>query len=88
MILKLCALLQRLEQPEACPREYYNIMLKCWQHDALKRPKFDDLMNILPEVCIYMELWQLQSKLSIFQLSISIIFCVCECACVHTKLFV
>ncbi|XP_050716113.1 activated Cdc42 kinase-like isoform X2 [Eriocheir sinensis] len=40
---------QRLEQPEACPREYYNIMLKCWQHDALKRPKFDDLMNILPE---------------------------------------
>ncbi|MPC47090.1 Tyrosine-protein kinase PR2 [Portunus trituberculatus] len=40
---------QRLEQPEACPREYYNIMLKCWQHDPAKRPRFDDLMNILPE---------------------------------------
>lgn len=48
----ICGVQQRLEQPEACPREYYNIMLKCWQHDALKRPKFDDLMNILPEVCI------------------------------------
>lgn len=77
MTLKLFAFLQRLEQPEACPREYYNIMLKCWQHDALKRPKFDDLMTMLPEVCILMELWHLQSRLSIFQLSISIILCEC-----------
>ncbi|XP_045605746.1 activated Cdc42 kinase-like isoform X1 [Procambarus clarkii] len=40
---------QRLEQPEACPKEYYTIMLKCWQHDPAKRPKFVDLMNILPD---------------------------------------
>ncbi|XP_064083592.1 activated Cdc42 kinase-like isoform X2 [Macrobrachium nipponense] len=40
---------QRLEQPEACPKEYYSIMLKCWQHDPLKRPKFAGLMEILPE---------------------------------------
>ncbi|XP_071534269.1 activated Cdc42 kinase-like isoform X2 [Panulirus ornatus] len=40
---------QRLEQPEACPKEYYTIMLKCWQHDPMKRPKFVDLMGILPE---------------------------------------
>lgn len=41
---------QRLEQPEACPKEYYTVMLKCWQHDPAKRPKFVDLMNILPDV--------------------------------------
>lgn len=41
---------QRLEQPEACPKEYYTIMLKCWQHDPAKRPKFADLMDILPDV--------------------------------------
>ncbi|XP_069983106.1 activated Cdc42 kinase-like isoform X3 [Penaeus vannamei] len=40
---------QRLEQPEACPKEYYTIMLKCWQHDPAKRPKFADLMDILPD---------------------------------------
>lgn len=40
---------QRLEQPECCPKEYYTLMLKCWQHDPNKRPRFSDLMNILPE---------------------------------------
>ncbi|KAK2705842.1 hypothetical protein QYM36_016000 [Artemia franciscana] len=40
---------QRLEQPECCPKEHYSIMLKCWQHDATKRPKFSDLLSILPE---------------------------------------
>ncbi|CAH0753254.1 unnamed protein product [Bemisia tabaci] len=41
--------LQRLEQPECCPKEYYSVMLKCWQHDPNKRPRFVDLMNILPD---------------------------------------
>lgn len=40
---------QRLEQPDCCPKEYYNLMLKCWQHEPSKRPKFCDLMNLLPE---------------------------------------
>ncbi|XP_063223749.1 activated Cdc42 kinase-like isoform X2 [Bacillus rossius redtenbacheri] len=40
---------QRLEQPEACPKEYFNIMLKCWQHDPNKRPKFSNLITMLPE---------------------------------------
>ncbi|XP_034238615.1 activated Cdc42 kinase-like isoform X4 [Thrips palmi] len=40
---------QRLEQPECCPKEYYSVMLKCWQHDPSKRPRFCDLMDILPE---------------------------------------
>ncbi|XP_054719858.1 activated Cdc42 kinase-like [Uloborus diversus] len=40
---------QRLEQPECCPKEYYALMLKCWQHDANKRPKFSEIYLILPE---------------------------------------
>ncbi|KAJ1528736.1 hypothetical protein ONE63_007126 [Megalurothrips usitatus] len=40
---------QRLEQPECCPKEYYTLMLKCWQHDPAKRPRFCDLMDILPD---------------------------------------
>jgi activated CDC42 kinase 1 len=43
---------QRLEKPECCPHEiYYQIMLKCWQHDAISRPSFVDLsIHLLPEV--------------------------------------
>lgn len=40
---------QRLEQPDCCPKEYYSLMLKCWQHDANKRPKFSDILQLLPE---------------------------------------
>ncbi|KAG8195414.1 hypothetical protein JTE90_013872 [Oedothorax gibbosus] len=40
---------QRLEQPECCPKEYYTLMLKCWQHDANKRPNFSDIFEMLPE---------------------------------------
>ncbi|XP_065218470.1 activated Cdc42 kinase-like isoform X2 [Planococcus citri] len=40
---------QRLEHPECCPKEYYSLMLKCWQHDPNKRPRFSDLMTLLPE---------------------------------------
>uniref|UniRef100_A0A1B6DJ21 non-specific protein-tyrosine kinase n=1 Tax=Clastoptera arizonana TaxID=38151 RepID=A0A1B6DJ21_9HEMI len=40
---------QRLEQPDCCPKEYYSIMLKCWQHDPNKRPKFADLISMLPD---------------------------------------
>jgi activated CDC42 kinase 1 len=41
---------QRLEQPECCPKEFYNLMLKCWAHDPLKRPKFSEIYSILPEI--------------------------------------
>lgn len=40
---------QRLEQPDCCPKEYYSLMLKCWQHDPNKRPRFADLLTLLPE---------------------------------------
>ncbi|XP_062709869.1 activated Cdc42 kinase-like isoform X2 [Aedes albopictus] len=41
---------QRLEKPECCPKEYYSLMLKCWQHDALKRPKFTEIYQLLPDM--------------------------------------
>lgn len=40
---------QRLEQPDYCPKDYYSIMLKCWQHDPAKRPKFSEIINMLPD---------------------------------------
>ncbi|XP_046397309.1 activated Cdc42 kinase-like isoform X2 [Ischnura elegans] len=40
---------QRLEQPECCPKDYFSLMLRCWAHDPSKRPKFSELMNLLPE---------------------------------------
>jgi len=41
---------QRLEQPDCCPKEYFNVMTKCWQHEIAKRPKFADLVSILLDV--------------------------------------
>ncbi|XP_046652229.1 activated Cdc42 kinase-like isoform X3 [Daphnia pulicaria] len=40
---------QRLEPPESCPKDYYSIMLKCWQHEPHNRPRFIDLMSLLPD---------------------------------------
>lgn len=40
---------QRLEQPECCPKEYYSLMLRCWAHDPNARPKFAEILQILPD---------------------------------------
>lgn len=40
---------QRLEQPDCCPKDYYSILLRCWNHDPLKRPKFSEIINMLPD---------------------------------------
>ena len=41
--------LQRLEQPDSCPKEYYSLMLKCWEHEQIRRPKFTDIARLLPD---------------------------------------
>ncbi|KAH6933690.1 hypothetical protein HPB50_017648 [Hyalomma asiaticum] len=41
--------LQRLEQPDCCPKDYYSLMLKCWQHDPNKRPRFSEILQMLPD---------------------------------------
>ncbi|XP_045470337.1 activated Cdc42 kinase-like isoform X2 [Harmonia axyridis] len=40
---------QRLEQPECCPLDHYNLMLDCWRHEASQRPRFADIGPILAE---------------------------------------
>ncbi|XP_063700983.1 activated Cdc42 kinase-like [Culicoides brevitarsis] len=39
---------QRLERPDYCPESYYNLMKRCWDHDPLKRPKFCEIVDVLP----------------------------------------
>lgn len=41
---------QRLEQPDCCPKDYYALMIKCWQHDPLKRPRFLEIYTMLPDL--------------------------------------
>uniref|UniRef100_A0A914Y4U9 CRIB domain-containing protein n=1 Tax=Panagrolaimus superbus TaxID=310955 RepID=A0A914Y4U9_9BILA len=41
---------QRLDCPEACPIEFYNIMQKCWAHNPEDRPNFDQLVSCLPDL--------------------------------------
>lgn len=45
-----CFLTQRLEQPDCCPQEYYTLMMKCWQDDPVKRPKFTEIYELLPDM--------------------------------------
>jgi len=35
----------RLEKPEHCKRELYNIMVKCWEKESKERPTFSDLVR-------------------------------------------
>ncbi|KAK3104931.1 hypothetical protein FSP39_013435 [Pinctada imbricata] len=41
---------QRLDRPDLCPREYYDLMLKCWYQDPQKRPTFSEIFITLPQV--------------------------------------
>ena len=36
-----------LERPPNCPEDIYEIMRKCWAHDADQRPTFDELYTLL-----------------------------------------
>ena len=36
----------RLEKPEHCDREIYNMMFYCWDNDPLERPTFTQLVGI------------------------------------------
>lgn len=38
----------RLEKPDYCPEGYYTLMVKCWLHDPMKRPKFCEIVDVLP----------------------------------------
>lgn len=40
----------KMEPPEDCPTEVYNIMEKCWHLDPLKRPTFNKISSLLKEM--------------------------------------
>ncbi|KAJ3654313.1 hypothetical protein Zmor_013508 [Zophobas morio] len=40
---------QRLEQPDCCPLDHYNLMLDCWRHEAAARPRFAEIGPILAD---------------------------------------
>ena len=49
-ITNLVYLLQnghRLEKPEECPQELYDIMFKCWLFNKSSRPTFSELVSAL-----------------------------------------
>ena len=35
----------RLQQPQTCPDEIYELMLDCWQINPMLRPMFDDIVR-------------------------------------------
>lgn len=42
--------LQRLECPDACPAEIYDLMLQCWNQKPEERPSFTYIVQQLPEI--------------------------------------
>ncbi|XP_055853236.1 tyrosine kinase receptor Cad96Ca [Episyrphus balteatus] len=40
----------RLEKPEHCRRELYNIMYYCWAQDAIERPTFSEIVQMLDKL--------------------------------------
>ncbi|XP_076071271.1 tyrosine-protein kinase Tec-like isoform X1 [Mytilus galloprovincialis] len=43
----VCQSRRRLEQPQSCPEKVYQVMMKCFNHDAEGRPSFQDLLQTL-----------------------------------------
>lgn len=42
----------RLEKPEHCRRELYNIMYYCWTKDFHERPSFSELVELLDKLLL------------------------------------
>lgn len=40
----------RLPAPMDCPSAIYQLMLQCWLHERLKRPRFLDIVNFLDKL--------------------------------------
>lgn len=50
VIKKVCEAGYRLEKPEHCKREVYNIMYYCWNSDPGQRPSFAELVTMLDNI--------------------------------------
>lgn len=42
----------RLEKPDHCKREMYNIMFYCWDKDPTQRPAYGELVQMLDKLLI------------------------------------
>ncbi|XP_071769330.2 proto-oncogene tyrosine-protein kinase receptor Ret [Centroberyx gerrardi] len=42
----------RMEKPENCSEEMYNLMLRCWKQEADKRPTFSDISKELEKMMV------------------------------------
>ncbi|XP_039276826.1 LOW QUALITY PROTEIN: tyrosine kinase receptor Cad96Ca [Nilaparvata lugens] len=42
----------RLDKPEHCRRELYNIMFYCWDNDSKERPDFKELVKLLEQLLL------------------------------------
>lgn len=42
----------RLEKPDHCKREMYNIMFYCWDANPKERPTFNELVHLLDKLLI------------------------------------
>ncbi|XP_069001266.1 proto-oncogene tyrosine-protein kinase receptor Ret [Embiotoca jacksoni] len=42
----------RMERPENCTEEMYNLMLRCWKQEADKRPTFSDISKELEKMMV------------------------------------
>lgn len=42
----------RLDKPEHCRRELYNIMYYCWDKDPKERPNFTELVDLLEQLLL------------------------------------
>ena len=49
-VLKTIEKCYRLPVPSNCPEFIYDLMIKCWNIDRLKRPKFSDIVTMLTYV--------------------------------------
>ena len=41
---------KRLPKPHDCPKSYFSLMCKCWKHEALDRPKFSEIVDMVDHV--------------------------------------
>ncbi|KAJ8038849.1 Myoblast growth factor receptor egl-15 [Holothuria leucospilota] len=42
----------RMEQPEGCPDDIYNVMLQCWQEDPMSRPRFQTIVESIDAMLV------------------------------------
>lgn len=38
---------KRLPKPDSCPADFWNIIMRCWEHSPTNRPSFKTLNSII-----------------------------------------